>query len=81
MFESTESLVKCLIFGHVSCDLYAVLFNEDAGILGPGELLRVQYEDKKALLTQLTRDYWEAPDIVQNARQKMTNYLGWESDK
>ncbi|KAJ5998184.1 hypothetical protein N7522_009844 [Penicillium canescens] len=81
IFEATESMVKSLIFGHVTHDPYAFLFNNDCGLLRPEELALVRNEDEQALLTQLSQTCWEAVDIVENARRKMMNYLGWESDK
>jgi predicted phosphodiesterase len=74
-------LVRTLIFGHVTHDPYAFLFNNDCGLLRPGELALVRNEDEQALLTQLSQTCWEAVDIVENARRKMMDYLGWESDK
>ncbi|KAJ6018561.1 hypothetical protein N7522_002025 [Penicillium canescens] len=81
VFEATESMVQSLIFGHVTHDPYAFLFNNDGGLLRPEELVLVRNEDEQALLTQLSQTCWEAVDIVKNARRKMVDYLGWESDK
>ena len=49
-------MVKSLIFGHVTHDPYAFLFNNDCGLLRPEELALVRNEDEQALLTSALSD-------------------------
>ncbi|KAJ5589608.1 hypothetical protein N7537_012286 [Penicillium hordei] len=79
-FEASESIVKSLMFGQVTDDLHELLFNNDAGLLRPAELVRIQNEDEQALKVQLSQDFWEAVDAEKYAMRKMTNLLGWDSD-
>jgi hypothetical protein len=55
VFEATESMVKSLIFGHVTRDPYAFLFNNNCGLLRPEGLALVRNKDEQALLTQLSQ--------------------------
>lgn len=79
IFETTESLVKSVIFGNGTVNPYTFLFSKETGLIRPEEMARVRNENEQSFLRQLSKTSWEAVDIVEIARRKMANYFGWES--
>ena len=68
-------MVKSLMFGWVTDDLYQTIWNDELSLLGQYELTRAHDEDEAAVECQRIENPWKTVDAEYQAMEKKTKFL------
>lgn len=68
-------MVKSLMFGWVTDDIYHTIWNDELSLLGQYELTRAHDEDEAAVACQRIENPWKTVDAEYWATEKKTKFL------
>ena len=75
IFRALEPMVKSLMFGWVTDDLYQTIWNDELSLLGQYELTRAHDEDEAAVKCQRIENPWKTVDAEYRATEKKNKFL------
>lgn len=70
IFHALEPMVKSLMFGWVTDDLYQAAWNDELSLLGRRELARAHDKDEAAVACQRIENPWQVVDAEYWATKK-----------